>query len=212
MTAAQSGSAPPPPSPQPVTGHAWDTILSDAAGVGGRIMNAFGEGGLNDWGASPLGLDPVTEGILRKNDLYRQYEDSHNAFIKGVNEAVIRPTVQMLDAPARLATAPGPLLGSIGAGLSQAGQEIAPGQEPGRPTNLAGAIATPFAAGGELATGASEGLIGPEFALHIPGAEAAAGVTAEARASGVIGEGEAGFYGAAPVTPGEHAGAHRSRS
>ncbi len=177
--------------------------MSSTKTVGGRILNSFGEGATDAWGARPLGLDQDTETALKKLDVLPDYQAGHSTFLKGVNEAVIRPAAVAVDAAAR--TVP-TVFGGAAAALRQTGREVAPGYEPtgNVPRTPQEAVALGLAAGGELTEAAGQGQIGPETGFTFGRVELPASVAADAaraRSLGVIGEGEEGFYGAKPVSP-----------
>jgi hypothetical protein len=196
---------------EPQTGAAHDTIWSSlesgAVGIfnaGGRILDYAGSGASQQWGARPLGLDKDTEATLRKSGVINDYTDGHDSFLKAANEAFIRPAAAFVDL---LARGPSTVLAGAGAGLTQTGREIeGDNQGQGKP-NIVGEA---FKGVGEMSYGASEGLLGPEFGDYIPGGRELIGHAsqaemvsdmAKARALGVIGEGEAGYYDAVPPTP-----------
>lgn len=185
---------------QPLSGAAHDTIWSSLQSAGARILNSVGYGAADNWGARPLGLDPDTEGALRKAGIFSDYQAGHDTILKAANEALIRPAEQAADLVARL---PGAVLGGIQGGAEQSAQEIE-GKTPG---TIQKAIAYPFHAAGEAAQEVAGGALGelPGMAEggRLPEVAEAERVStaATARAVGVVGEGEAGFYGAEPITP-----------
>jgi hypothetical protein len=198
------------PALPPQSGAANNAFWS--TGSGGKVLNAFGEGAADAWGSRPLGLDPQSEAALRKAGIFDDYKTAHATFLQGISEAVIRPAASLADLAVRGSQA---LLGSAAAGLTKAGTEFAGREdiEGNVPHGAGGVLGGVLAGAGELARGAQEGAIGPEF-LSYEGLEGAALANirasaatnlatdaARARSIGVIGEGEEGFYGAAPVTP-----------
>lgn len=180
-----------PTPPQPQSGAAHDIAWS--SGAGGRILNAAGYGAQNEWGATPLGLSPEAEAGLRKAGVFNDYKDGHTSFIKSVNEALIRPAAAVADFAQRGFGIPA-VAGAISGGLQQAQQELQ-GAHPVIGGVLGGA--------GELAGGFAEGAFIGGAGEGIPHAAETARVNdaARARSVGALGEGEAGFYGAEPLTP-----------
>ena len=199
-----SGPPAPKPLPPPQAGPTWDTIWSNAVSAGARILNAAGAGAAQGWGARPLGLDADSEAGLKKAGIFNDYEAGHTSFVKTVNEAYWRPAATVADTVARAFPT---FFGAASGALGAEAQEVAgPQAEVGHPTTFRGGLAYPLAAGGELAAAAGEGLLGPEFGAGLPGhflggAEELATDAAKARSVGALGEGEAGYYGAEPVSP-----------
>ena len=184
----------------PQSGAAHDTIWSSVESAGARILNHVGYGFQDNWGSRPIGLDSDTEGALRKAGVINDYQQGHDTFVKSINEAIIRPAADFADLAART---PGAVLGAISGGLGQAGEEVA-----GTKANaVRGALAFPLKAAGEAAEEVSQGALGEAPALaeagRVPEVAASERATeaARARSAGVVGEGEAGFYGAEPLTP-----------
>ena len=192
----------------PQSGAAQDDIWSSLQTAGARILNSAGYGAAQAWGARPLGLDTETEAKLKELGIFNDYKDGHDSFLKSVNEAWIRPAASLADLAARGFGIPAAFAGA-GAALTQTGEEVE-GRAPNPVQHFASGA---LKAGGELSYGASEGMIGPESGFGLAreeaiGASAEAASTTErladaarARSVGALGEGEAGFYGAEPITP-----------
>ncbi len=190
----------------PQSGAAHDEWWSSAVNAGARILNYAGNGASDAWGARPLGLDPQTEAALKNVGFFNDWDAGHTSFMKSVNEAFIRPAAGFADAAARaIPTAAGAVSGYL-RGIEQEALSESPEAE------RLGVARKPFAAAvgaaGELTAAAGEGLIGPEFGFgegHEAAVNAAAEIrvtdAAKARAVGAFGEGEAGYYDAAPQTP-----------
>lgn len=205
--ATSRGPAAPLPTPEqffassdPQSGAAHDTIWSSIESAGARILNHVGYGFQDNWGSRPIGLDSDTEGALRKAGVINDYQQGHDTFVKSINEALIRPAADFADLAART---PAAILGAISGGATQAGEEIAGTKaEP-----IRGALALPFRAAGEAAEEVAGGALGEAPALAEAGrvpevaASERASEAARARSAGVVGEGEAGFYGAEPLSP-----------
>lgn len=196
----------------PQQGPAHDVLWGNLASAGGRILNAYGAGAAQQWGAEPLGLSPEAETGLSKAGIFNDYSSGHTSFIKSANEAFIRPAAAALDFANRaLRLTPLNLQGDldniktsleqIEAGTERPSTEGAPqgiADEIGR--GIRGVVHAGAGIGAELAGAAEQNYLGPEF-LGYQAAEEPALAATKARALGVIGEGEAGFYGAQPVTP-----------
>jgi hypothetical protein len=191
----------------PQEGAAHDDVWSSVQDSGARILNAAGYGFESAWGGRPLGLNPDDDAALRKAGILPDYQTGHETFMQGANEAVIRPAASLADALWTGITAGLP--GAVAGGAEQAAQEIQ-GPEAVTPGGqFRQALATPVGMIGELASGVTKGFY-PELAEEVGvggavttaaarTARAADAVTA--RAAGVIGEGEAGYYEAQPLTP-----------
>jgi hypothetical protein len=180
-----------------------------------RTLNAVGYGAQQGWGSEPLDLDDKTKADLTKAGVFNDYSTGRTDFFKTQNEAVMRGAAQAWQAVTR---APGAVFGGLEEGLKQAQVE----SEGGKDTGVAPSLTRPFAAAAQLVQETQYGA-GMEFvggphgftAADIPevrasiaervaqgaDAEGRAQATTAARASAVVGEGEAGFYEAKPVTP-----------
>lgn len=186
-----------------------DQIWSSARSAGGRVLNAMGYGAQDGWGARPLGLAPEAESALRQAGVFNDYQSGHDSLVKSFNEAIIRPAASAADL---LMRAPSAALTAIGAGAEQTEREAA-GPADQNPGAVRRGIAGVAGAASELSYGAAEGAIFPDLAAGptahsgiVSGASEAVGAervldAARARAAGVVGEGEAGFYDAEPPTP-----------
>ena len=69
------------------------------------IMDAFGEGVKQGWGAEPLGLSDQSADWLRKAGVFNDLDEGHQSWLRTFNEALIRPAVAGLDAAWRSGTA-----------------------------------------------------------------------------------------------------------
>jgi hypothetical protein len=63
----------------------------------GRVLDAFGQGAKDGWGAGPLGLSPENEKALRDGGIFKSFEPSYMDSFKAFNEAMIRPAAAGLD-------------------------------------------------------------------------------------------------------------------
>lgn len=191
-------------STDPQSGAAHDTIWSSIQSAGARILNHVGYGAQDNWGARPLGLDPETEGALRKAGIFNDYQEGHDTLLKSANEALIRPAAMFADL---LARTPAAVLGGISGAATQTAEEIQGEQGAQGVPGVRGLLAKPFGIAGEAAEEIAGGALGEAPALaeagrvpEVAGAERAT-EAARARSAGVVGEGEAGYYGAEPLTP-----------
>ena len=166
------------------------------------IMDAFGEGVKQGWGAEPLGLSDQSADWLRKAGVFNDLDEGHQSWLRTFNEALIRPAVAGLDAAWRSGTA---LLRGSQAAVAAVGEQAEAGGLPG-----AAALARDIAAIPEaFPRGTAElGMPTPPAAAEHPiapeaTAEAIRALTppdlAQARSLGVIGEGEAGWKGLGAV-------------
>jgi hypothetical protein len=67
----------------------------------GRVLDAFGQGAKDGWGAGPLGLSPESEKALRDGGIFKTLEPSFMDSFKSFNEAMLRPAAAGLDAVMR---------------------------------------------------------------------------------------------------------------
>lgn len=187
----------------PQNGQGANDIWSSIYDSGARILNAVGFGVENNWGARPIGLQPDEEAQLRKSGFFNDYANGRDSFFGTFNEAVIRPAAQFADL---IGHGPGALLSGVQSGFEQAAREVEP---QAGPLNIAQqAVAGTLHLAGGVAGALASGTFGPEFAgLPLPARFANAAAAAResdalrARALGVVGEGEAGFYDAVPPSP-----------
>lgn len=203
-----SGAPASPPLGPPQSGAAHDTLWSSLQNSGARILNAVGYGAKDGWGARPVGLDPETQQALTKAGVFNDWKTGHENYLKSFNEAVIRPAAEWADIAVRT---PGAVIGALHGGA----EELAAQHDERLPAQLRGGSMASAAA--DILQTMQEGALPevPELGLvgHMAHAEEAASVLAEAKAAqrvtqanearayGVVGEGEAGFYGAEPTTP-----------
>lgn len=193
----------------------YDAIFGDQGTVGryinpvSRILGAFGQSEADAWGSEPLGLSPEQSAQLTKAGIFNDYTKNRSSLIKTFNEALIRPAAVAFDAANR---AMGGFVSGAEEASARAGVEADPNDDIG------------FSAGGQRYTlqglgkagaayleyktsggGFSEGALGHGLA------EAAATKAEidsrpppvdlrDARALGVIGEGEEGYMGTAEPT------------
>ena len=179
--------------PNPQSGAAHDTIWSSALLPETRILNAMGYGAQENWGSNPGGGDIVES--LRKAGIFNDYQGPHDSLIKSVNEAWMRPAIE---AAASLFPAVTAATAGVASGLGQTANEAEAGNlGPG-----AAPYVEPLKAAAELTQGAAEGAFMNE-GVGVPhaAAELRATEATTARAAGVVGEGEAGYYDAVPPTP-----------
>lgn len=189
--------------PQPQAGPVQDTIWSNLAHAGTRILNATGFGYQNAWGDRPVGLDPDADKSLRDAGVLPDYNKGNADFFKSANEAVLRPSASAVDVTARFLPS---AAAAIEAGAKQTVEEIEGKTKPGLAQE---ALALPVRVVGGLASGVTQGAFPdlPELSA-VPTRAAVAASEAErlttavtARSVGVLGEGEPGFYEAEPVSP-----------
>ncbi len=192
------------PKPQPMAGEVWDTYFSH--GPAAAVLNAVGAGFRQGFGAEPIGLEGGQEHVvgqvgdaLRKVGILEDVERSGASIMQGYNEAILRPLAATIDAGFR--TALGAFSGTQ-AGLRQLGIEAG---QPALGRDMAGMLEYRMGSPGHLATGVvapplSAGvrhlLSRPELS-NIPAVPVVPGgpTWQEAYSFGVIGQGEAGYFG-----------------
>lgn len=181
---------------QPQSGAANDVVWSSLQSAKARILNSAGYGAANAWGAEPLGLSPDAEAALRKAGVFNDYQTGHQSFMKSVNEVVLRPAAAIADFATRRGFGIPALAAGAGGALEQAEREAQ-----GAPSSaVQEGASSVLGAASELSYGFAEGAFIHMMGEHPASAEHAT-EAATARATGVLGEGEAGFYGAEPLTP-----------
>ena len=165
-----------------------------------HILHAFGQDAKTAFGAEPLenkdrplGLDQATSDYLGKLGVFNDYKNQHYSFWRNFNEAIIRPAAAGADL---LLRAGNPLFGGMSTEAA-----INTGIR-GIPALFAGTEAAVAQAGVEVGQ--------PELGRTLAGMVEYAGqrgdynvmnITARARNLGVVGEGEAGYFGTKEVAP-----------
>lgn len=153
---------------------------NEAAGVpapfsrSGRLLSAFGQGAKQGWGAEPMGLSDETEQALKKAGVFNDYANGRTSFIKSMNEALMRPAAVALDATMRAGTA-------AFRGAQDTTVEL--GDMMGAPNFARDVAAMP------------EAFMGTPHPMGVPKVPD----IAKARELGIIGAGEEGWKGTAPV-------------
>jgi len=182
----------------------------------GRIATRFGYSVKHETlGMGKLGLSKETEDELRKIGVFNDFEKEHNSFLKDFNEAMIKPAVVGFDATMRAMS--GIVVGGSSA-IAQAGEEI--GLQPVSDQQVKDTVNALSFAVPELGVAMSMGARTPKRVDAAAATETAAAETvaakaatpepvitnpeafvAEARANGVIGEGEDVYMGIKDPTP-----------
>lgn len=211
---------------QPQSGSVADTIWSSATDAGAHILKSMGYGAAEGWGAQPLELAKETDGWLRKVGIFNDYQNGHTSMVKSFNEAFLRPVIDATTTAGEIVQR-GLSSGIMGAagGLRELSEEIQGNrqvkteygttQELGRPGIIREGLAAAPGMAAEYLSGLTEGYL-PEFG-EAPSLSEAAGYISRsvrsaraskgmldastARSAGVVGEGEAGFYDAVPLSP-----------
>lgn len=93
------------PVQQPLAGEALDHYFSAEGNGAGQVLNLFGQGFREGWGAQPLGLSADSEAWLRKTGVFADHEKQNATLAREFNEALIRPAAVALDALQRFPTA-----------------------------------------------------------------------------------------------------------
>jgi hypothetical protein len=208
----------------PEAGAAHDAVWSASNNPLSRVMAATGYGASQPWENRNIGLSPDDEASLRRAGIFNDYQGGQNGFYQSSMEAILRPAASLSD---MLINAPAAIAGAVTAGGRQLAAEEG-AQVPdaaGVPSAQAGAAPYVGAAisgltqgavnpeglqaAAELASGVTKGYY-PELAEEgavggvlttAAAREARAADAAAARATGALGEGEAGYYDAKPLTP-----------
>ena len=162
-----------------------DAIFSNPGRAHARILDAFGYGFKQDWGAGEAEHQKMygeADEYLRKSGVWNDYQKGQRSIIKAANEVLMRPAVSAL-------TAAIPAAKSIMSGAFHGAQQavVQAGQEVGAP-NLAREIAAIPEA---FPTGFHEPLGIP----HLPEP------IARAKELDTIGAGEEGYFGTRAVEP-----------
>lgn len=88
---------------EPLSGAAWDDIASGNNPIG-HVLNDFGHGVKQAWGATPGGVSKETEDWLRHAGIWSDHKDGHDTFFKTLNEAAMRPAAVAINAAVALGT------------------------------------------------------------------------------------------------------------
>src|SRR6266700_1847861 len=148
----------------------------------GRILDAFGQGAKDNWGAmtgpsevAAKWVTDKTEEALRNAGILSAHKEQQESFVKSINEALWRPSAAalrdfMMAVPEAAGTI-GAATGAVTGGLGQAAKEFG------------------FPKVGEAIRGA------PEVLPGLIGVPTAPPIIRQARRLKVIGEGEGGFTG-----------------
>lgn len=200
----------------PFTGEFWDHEFS--SGALGSVMKNLGQGIGGLWGEE-TDWSKQQKADLQKHGLLSDFTTTNRSIKQVIGDTFVRPAIGMIDTemrtPGALVRGSSEVLNDVAGSLGGIGQEIesSPNLSPG--LDLRPAIAFPFKLAAEGAGYLSAGG-GGEFGMNFEGAGLDAhsgqgpqqipvarmdpGVTATARAAGVVGEGERGFYDATPVS------------
>lgn len=176
----------------------------------GRILNAFGQGYQQDWGAQGVNLEGDLKDWVSKTDVLNNFVQQHKDLAKGFNEGFIRPWAHVIDSAANSAMG---ILGGITRATGETGNVL---QEMSKDTSEHPndfldryAVAPVLGAAGEILQNieprpfdesdptnkAISGFVVPELPfLELPER------VFSSRASGAIGEGEAGYFNTRPVS------------
>lgn len=165
----------------------------------GRILTAFGKGQEQEWGGVAKTWQKSTEQELTKMGVFNDYTSGRTSLIKSFNEAFLRPAVAGIAGVQAVVGGLGAATEQIATELQQTGRENA--QSPSILNRVEGAVQQAVA---EPLGAVPEGFL-PEAGVHIPEIQAATSdpvvASNTARAAGVIGEGEEGYFNTKPVTP-----------
>lgn len=193
----------------PQSGGAADSVWSAVQGAGSaaaRILSKTGYGAENAWGADPYDFGTERQKLVKSGAL-DEYDTGHQGFVKGATEFLLRNAVILGNLPSQALRAPGAIIGGVSAGAEEAGQEI----EGKNPNAAQSALAYPLKSVSELTADPNWmfglGVGSEEHTASTTGATLAAreaenlNVSTKARATGALGEGEAGYYDAVQPSP-----------
>lgn len=175
----------------------------------GRIVKQTGYGLAQPWEGRNIGLSDDDQASLQREGVMPDYTAGNQNFLTTANAAIIRLAAQAGDI---LWNTPAALAGGLTGLFHQTAEEIAgspsPTFEGTTEERTRQILAAPFGMIGDIASGVNKGYygelpeLGGEGAITTEAARVArASDAAAARAVGAIGEGEAGYYDAAPLTP-----------
>ena len=183
----------------------------------GRIMNAFGQGAQQDWGAQGLNIEGDLDKWVNQMGDPNSFKEKHKETIKTFNERFIRPWAHVADS---VVNAGAEAMASVARGTGQIGTELvnsakknieAAGPQVGGIPNVfdyakgmlgealqatephQDTYTNPYT--GETIPQSGTWAMLPEFGTGFP-TEASL-----ARSKGIIGESEKGFFNTHPVTP-----------
>jgi hypothetical protein len=147
-----------------------------------RVLDHFGQGAKQGWGAEPLGISKESEDALKKAGIFNDYDNGQRSIIKAANESLFRGAATYLVEPI-MRGLPAAFRGTQEA-IAQVGEEVG---QPKLGREAAGALEA-FPAGFRQPTGVP----------HAPPHPILAEIE-RARDAGVIGAGEGGWKGTADV-------------
>lgn len=161
-----------------------DMIFSNPGRSHARVLDAFGYGFSQDWGAAGKENSDADD-YMRKAGIFNDYAAGQRSIIKAANEAIMRPAIAAIVTGQSVASG---LFHGTQAAIAQEGEEI------GIPeTRFLGSSAQ---LGRELAGGMEAFPTGIHQPLGIPHLPLP---IAEAKSLDVIGAGEAGYFGTKPA-------------
>lgn len=182
----------------------------------GRVMSAFGQGAENEWGANSLDLDSEAKGWLSKSGVAKDFISQHKELAKSANEDFVRPIAHLVDLGINDVRG---AIGAVSGATGQIGSELIKEAQSIPQSPLAGQAHIPSPeealrfAGKTILGGTGDilqNVAGGEFSDE-PGNNAQAAFlpeggiehqeVAKARAHGVIGEGEEGFFNTRTPSP-----------
>jgi hypothetical protein len=155
-----------------------DTTVNPIA----RVLDAFGQGAKQGWGAEPAGLSQESTDALKKWGIFNDYDAGQKSIIKAANESLFRGAAMFVVDPV-MRGLPAAFRGTQAA-VAQVGEEAG---QPKLGREAAGAFEA-FPSGLRAPTGI------PHAAPHPMLAE-----IERARSLGVIGAGEEGYLGTKPA-------------
>ena len=181
---------------KPMSGGLWDHLAS--TGDFGRVLSKFGQGAEEGWGYTMHELAPETEAILKNTPSFKEiYDEVGVGKTKAFNETFGRTAV-WASLLKRLEIAPvagffGMMQGAGAAGIEAANILSEEAKRREESPSLLPDV------GRFIASGASE-ILGATASGQYGGNDIGMPMLAHARAKGVIGEGEIGYFNTSPLT------------
>lgn len=198
--------------PDAFKGETADAFFS-ASGPG-KVLSAFGQGASQGWGA---GNDPKLREKLTDPDTQQDWSSVHKVTAKFFNEAFLRPLATATDIAVKSGTGTlGAVFGGAGAAIGQTGLELQQGAQKLNEQSYGKAPAALLGEAGDIMSSTvpqadtytdpytgkqtESGTWGflPESSIIAP---AFATRATAARAKGLIGEGEEGFFNTQKISP-----------
>lgn len=103
------------------SGPAQDSFFS--FGTVSHVLDAFSQGAKDGWGDTQHVLSPDAEAWLKKSGVFNDYKNGQTSFVKGANEALMRPAAAALDLIVHPLASAGALVSGVESATAQLGEE-----------------------------------------------------------------------------------------